>query len=122
MTDVSSNGGAAGIQLPKIRYTTQIPDSARGRGRPGGSENPYQKLMIDMPAPAAGKGKGAPIQFASFFVPCEVPDTITDPAEREKAAKDGMRQADQPVHERVTPYPQELGCHARLHVPQGTRP
>jgi hypothetical protein len=45
--------------------------------------------MIDMPAPAPGKGKGAPMQFASFFVATEVPDTITDPEERSKAAKDG---------------------------------
>lgn len=89
MTDVGTNGGATGIQLPKIRYTTAIPDSARGRGRPGQGENPYQKLMIDMPAPAPGKGKGAPMQFASFFVATEVSDTITDPDERAKAAKDG---------------------------------
>ena len=89
MTDVGTNGGAgAGIQLPKIKFVSQIPDSARGRGRVGGGENVYQKLMIDMPAPAPGKGKGAPVQYASFFVPTEVPDTITDPDERTKAAKD----------------------------------
>jgi hypothetical protein len=41
-----------------------------------------------MPAPAPGKGKGAPMQFAWFFVPADKPaDTITDPAEREKAIK-----------------------------------
>jgi hypothetical protein len=86
MTNVG-NGGAAQA-LPKLRYTTQIPETTRGRGRPGGGENVYQKLMIDMPAPAKGKGKDAPTQFASFFVPVEIPATITDAAEREKTAKD----------------------------------
>ena len=92
MTDVGTNGGAgAGIQLPKIKFVSQIPDSARGRGRVGGGENVYQKLMIDMPAPAPGKGKGAPVQYASFFVPTEVPDTITDPDERVAAYSQGSR-------------------------------
>lgn len=77
---------AAGIQLPKINFTSHIPDSARGKGKSG--ENVYQKFMVDMPAPTPGKGKGAPMQFAWFFVPADVPDTITDPAERDKAAKD----------------------------------
>jgi hypothetical protein len=82
---------SGGIQaaLPQIKFVSSIPDSARGKGRPGGGENPYQALMISMPAPAPGKGKNAPMQFASFFVATEVPETITDPAEREKAAKDG---------------------------------
>ena len=74
-------------QLPKITFVTAIPDSGRGRGRQGG-ENIYQKLMLEMPAPAKGKGKDAPMQFASFFVAAEVPATVTDPAERDKAAKD----------------------------------
>lgn len=81
--------------LPKINFTTSIPDSQRGRGKVGGGENVYQKIMIDMPAPSLQKDpKGKPIkdaqmQYAWFFVPAEVPDTITDPAERDKAAKDG---------------------------------
>lgn len=93
MTNVQSAEGITAA-LPQIRYTTQIPDSARGKGRPGAGTNIYQQLMIEMPAPAPPKDakgrpiKDAPVQFASFFVPAEVPATITDPAEREKAAKD----------------------------------
>jgi hypothetical protein len=93
VSNIQSNGGVSAA-LPQIRYVSQIPDSARGKGRVGGGENVYQKVMIDMPAPAAPKDakgrpiKDAPVQFASFFVPCEIPATITDPAEREKAAKD----------------------------------
>ncbi len=84
------------ISLPAINYTTSIPDSGRGKGRAGG-ENVYQKYMQDMPAPGPAldsKGKpvkGSPTQFAWFFVPAEVPETVTDPAERDKAAKDGCR-------------------------------
>jgi hypothetical protein len=74
-------------QLPKITFVTSIPDSGRGRGRQSG-ENIYQKLMLEMPPPAKGKGKDAALQYASFFVPAEVPATVTDPAERDKAAKD----------------------------------
>lgn len=88
MTEVQS------VSSPKIRFTTQIPESARGRGRPAGAENVIQNAMVNMPAPSPGKDpkgrpiKDAPIQYASFWVPAEVSDTITDPAEREKAAKD----------------------------------
>jgi len=88
----NGNGQATGITLPKIIFTTSIPNVTRGRGG-GGGENPYKKFMIEMPAPAQPKDakgkpvKDAPLQFAQFFVPSEVPDTITDPAEREKAAK-----------------------------------
>jgi len=78
---------AQGISLPTVKFTTTIPDAARGKGRAGG-ESVFQKLMFDMPGPAPGKGKNAPTQFAWFFVPAEVPDTITAPEEREKAAKD----------------------------------
>lgn len=83
---------AAGITLPKIMFTTSIPDSGRGKGRANGETSIYQKLMIDMPAPAVAKdAKGKPIkdgeiQFSQFFVPAEVPATITDPAERDKEA------------------------------------
>ena len=83
-----TTNGSTGIVLPKIIFTTSIPETLRGKGK-GGAENPYKRFMIDMPAPAAGKGKNAPMQYAQFFVPSAVPDTITDPAEREKAAKDG---------------------------------
>lgn len=87
---------ATGIQLPTLSYTTTIPDSGRGRGKAGG-ENVYQKFMTDMPAPAPAKdGKGkpikdAPLQFSQFFVPAEVPATITDATERDKAAKDNTK-------------------------------
>jgi hypothetical protein len=90
---MDTNNGT-GLQLPKIRLTSVIPDSGKGKGRVGG-ENIYQKLMIEMPAPAQARDsknkviKDSPLQFASFFVSSEVPATITDPAEREKAAKDG---------------------------------
>ena len=77
--------------LPAVKFTTEIPETTRGRGR-GGEPSPYQQYMTDMPAPALkGKGKDAQTQFAWFFVPAEVPATITDPAEIEKAAKDGAR-------------------------------
>lgn len=86
MTDVQ----AATAGLPKIQYTTAIPDSARGGGRVAGAgENLYKKLMTEMPAPAkSGKAKDAPMQFAWFFVAADKPaDTITDPKEREKEIK-----------------------------------
>lgn len=78
---------AQGIKVPQIKYTTAIPDKGRGKGRTG-SESIYRQIMVDMPAPAPGKGKGAAVQYAWFFVAAEVPPTITDPAEREAAAKD----------------------------------
>lgn len=74
------------ITLPTLQTTTALPEIARVGGRSAGT-NVYQQFMMDMPAPANGKGKGAPMQYAWFFVPSEVPDTITDEAEREKAAK-----------------------------------
>jgi hypothetical protein len=79
---------AQGIRLPTIRTTTVVPDKGRGRGRQG-EASIYQQLMVNMPAPAPGKGKNASPQYSYFFVPAEVPPTITDPAERDKAAKDG---------------------------------
>lgn len=82
-----------GLALPKLGFTSTIPDSQRGKGRTGG-ENIYQKFMTDMPAPAKdpkNKAKDAPLQYSWFFVPSEVAATITDPAEREKAAKDGTK-------------------------------
>ena len=74
------------ITLPSISYATTIPDSARAGGR-SSEPSPWMAFMKDMPAPAPGKGKNAPVQFSWFFVPADVPETITDPAEREKAAK-----------------------------------
>lgn len=85
---MTNGNGATGITLPKLIYTTSIPETLRGRGK-GGAENPYKKFMLEMPAPAKGKGKDAPVSYAQFFVPSTVPDTVTDPAERDKAAKDG---------------------------------
>jgi hypothetical protein len=85
---MSNGNGATGITLPKLLFTTSIPETLRGRGK-GGAENPYKKFMLEMPAPAKGKGKDAPVSYAQFFVPSVVKETITDPAEREKAAKDG---------------------------------
>lgn len=73
------------VELPTINYTTQIPDSAKVGGRIGG-ENVFQRFMLDMPAPQPAKGKN-PAQYAWFFVPAEVADTITDEGERDKAAK-----------------------------------
>jgi hypothetical protein len=79
------------IEFPAIKYATEIPETTRGRGK-AGEVSPYQQYMIDMPAPALkGKGKDAQTQFAWFFVPAEVPKTITDVVEYEKASKDGAR-------------------------------
>lgn len=87
MTDVSTNG----ITLPKISFTTSIPDSGRGKGKANAETGLYQKLMTDMPAPAKGKGKDAEMQFSQFFVPSVVADTITDATERDKAASDNAK-------------------------------
>jgi hypothetical protein len=70
--------------LPTIQFATELPPPAKAGGRsPGG--NPFQKLMFDMPEPAADK-KGNK-KYAWFWVASEVPDTISDPAERAKEAK-----------------------------------
>ena len=50
----------------------------------GGASSPYTPVMKSMPAPQGDK-------VAQFFVKAEVPTTITDATEREKAAKDEAR-------------------------------
>lgn len=50
----------------------------------GGAKSPYSDFMKAMPAPKNGK-------YSQFFIPTEVPATITDAAEREKAGKDAAR-------------------------------
>src|SRR5215467_676861 len=79
-----------GISLPTIKFVTAVPEGGRGRSR-AGEGSAYQKFMKDMPAPVAAKGKNGQPQIASFFVPAEVPATITDPAERDKAGKDNCQ-------------------------------
>lgn len=51
----------------------------------GAQASPYS---VAMKAMALGKDDKA---LQSFFIPADVPATITDPAEREKAAKDEAR-------------------------------
>jgi hypothetical protein len=54
-----------------------------------GEESAVTKLIKSMPAPSPDG-----TQIASFFVPCteaEIPATITDPKEREKALSDIVR-------------------------------
>jgi len=52
--------------------------------RVGAATSPVAEAMKAMPAPQNGK-------IAQFFVPVSVPDTITDPTEREKALKEEAR-------------------------------
>jgi hypothetical protein len=74
------------MEMPEIQFTNKIPDSTRAGGRHGGT-NAYQQFMIDMPAPARGRGKNAETEYAWFFVPAEISDTISDEDERAKAQK-----------------------------------
>lgn len=59
------------------------PAAAFGGGRRG-EDNPIKRTMLAMQAPANGK-------YASFDIAVTVPDTITDPAEKEKALSDKLR-------------------------------
>lgn len=78
------------IALPEIEYQTAIPEAARAGGRQAG-ENPYLKYMQGMPLPTMTtpkKGQPAVKQYASFFMVADpVSETITDEAEKAKAAK-----------------------------------
>lgn len=59
------------------------PAAAFGGGRRG-EDNPIKRTMLAMQAPAGGK-------YATFDIGVTVPDTITDPAEKEKALSDKLR-------------------------------
>jgi len=77
-------------EMPEIQFTTTLPQSKRGGGRLS-STNEYQQHMMNMPAPSRGKGRNAETEYAWFFVPAEVSETITDEAEREKAQRDNAQ-------------------------------
>lgn len=51
----------------------------------GGDTSPYTQAMKDMPLPNAGE------PIPQFFVPADVPESIKDAKEREKAAKESAR-------------------------------
>jgi hypothetical protein len=59
------------------------PAAAFGGGRRG-EDNPIKTTMAAMAAPAGGK-------YASFSIPVTVADSITDPAEKQKALSDKLR-------------------------------
>jgi len=80
---------AKGVATPapeggyQVVYGKGPPEIVR---RAGAATSPVADTMKTMPAPANG-------QVAEFFVAVSVPDTITDPAERDKALKDEARKA-----------------------------
>ncbi len=59
------------------------PAAAFGGGRRD-QNNPLKQAVMALPAPSGGK-------YGYFNVEVTVPDTITDPAEREKATADALR-------------------------------
>lgn len=77
-------------KLPfKIEVGVALPERVR-IGNKDGAPSPYVEFMKSMPAPVTAAD--GTVTYASFFIPAdEAPATVTDPAEREKVAKDNAR-------------------------------